>query len=453
MDHYPEAILLGEEPGDDDAAERLTQLVRYVLKHRGYRSTFRAKCRSALMKGASVQEVYWDDQLLGGLGDVGVREWDILSFLWDPKFQDIQQGRAAFKIGYYPMEWFARHYPDQARSMRPDRFAPIGERDYVDGGRGDEAMLIEFWQREYLPAENAWRVHMAKLAGGALLEDSRQTRPEGMYGHGLYPFVVEPLYPLGGQPVGLGVVDMLANLQTSADRLDQIIMKNALLSGQLKLLVNRSADIDERSLTDMSAELVRGARVDEGAVRWMQAAPLSGYILNYQQSKLQAIKEESGQNLFNRGETYGGITAASAILALQEAGSKRSRLLIDQLFDGYEQLIRMVIRVIQENYTERRAFRVLGQRDKTLFYGGREDAIDFDLSVRVQKQTAYTTLYQNELALQLLQNGVIAPEDALDMLTFEGKERIEQRRRGATANSDLAAALAAAEEGDHVGGR
>jgi hypothetical protein len=145
--------------------------------------------------------------------------------------------------------------------------------------------------------------------------------------------------------------------------------------------------------------------------------------------KLQAIKEESGQNLFNRGESRGGVTAASAILALQEAGSKRSRLIIDQLFDGFERLVRMLISVIQENYTEQRIYRIEGEGERLFAYGGDgEREIDFDVSIHVQKQAAYTTLYQNELALQLLRSGVIQPQDALELMSFEGKEKVIARQ-------------------------
>lgn len=310
--------------------------------------------------------------------------------------------------------------------MKADGYAyqPAREDFIRDGER--EIMLLEYWWREYLPDEQRWRVHMCKLAGGVLLEDSRDEHPEGMYEHGMYPFIVEPLYPISGQPVGRSMVDVMKSLQLYADRLDQIILKNALTSSQVKLLVNRGADLDERALMDGEAELVRGGRIDESAVRWMQTAPLAAYVPAYQQMKLSAIKEESGQNQISRGEAAGGITAASAILAMQQAGSKRSRLLIEQLYDGFEQLVRMIVDVIQENYTEQRVFRLENQPNGQLFYGG-EQMMDFDVNIQVQKQTAYTTLYQNELALQLLGAGLIDKPSALELMSFVGKEQVEAR--------------------------
>ena len=312
MDNYPHAVVLPEEPGDEETAKTLQELLQYIFSRRNYRAVYREKCRQALKKGASVQEVFWDGALYSGLGDVNIRAWDIKNFLYDPKCEDIQEGRAVFKFGFYPKSYFARAYPGAADAMRPDAYAREASAGFAPYSK-DDALLVEYWYKTAEPRTGQTAVHMAKLAGGVLLEKSEAVKPEGMYAHGRYPFIVEPLYKLEGQPVGLGVVDVLKNLQQYADKLDQIILKNALMSGKLKLLVNRNADIEEDALCDWSREVVRASRIDEGAVRWFTAQPLNPYVLAHFQNKLSAIKEESGQTQFMRGETLGGVTAASAI--------------------------------------------------------------------------------------------------------------------------------------------
>ena len=71
----------------------------------------------------------------------------------------------------------------------------------------DTFMVMEYWYKT-MDSEGHVRVHMAKLAGGVLLEKSEQVKPEGMYTHGQYPFIVEPLYRLEGLPIGLGIIDI-----------------------------------------------------------------------------------------------------------------------------------------------------------------------------------------------------------------------------------------------------
>ncbi|MFZ5975161.1 MAG: portal protein [Bacillota bacterium] len=438
MDYYPEPVLLGQEPGDTELATELSEVVRYVIKRRNYRKTYREKVRNALIKGTSVQEVFWDRSLYGGLGDVNIREWDVKNFFFDPRCEDIQQGRACFKTLRLPRAWFKMHYPDQEPQMRADAYARLmpGEDESADE---EEVLLIEYWYKTRGDGGQSC-VHMAKIAGGVLLEDSRKTCPDGLYAHGLYPFIVEPLFRLGARPWGLGIMDIFGPLQFLADRLDQIILNNALLSGKLKLLVDKGADVDMEALTDYSREVVRAGRIDDAAVRWFSALPLNPVVYSHYNGKIQMIKEESGQNQMNRGEGLRNVTAASAIIALQEAGSKRSRLIVQQLYDGFEQLVHMVIELIAQFYTENRRFMVRGQGGDQrmisfnasrmarpdLGQGVMRRHFDFDVRIEAQRQTPVEAAYRNELAMQLLQmsGGLITPVMAIEMMDFEGKERV-----------------------------
>ena len=441
MDYYPEPVILGQEPGDDRLAAELNEVVRYILKRRNYRKTYREKVRSALIKGTSVQEVFWDRTLYGGLGDVNVREWDVKHFFFDPRCEDIQQGRACFKTLRLPRAWFKLNYPRQEPQMRSDAYARLMPGEDETAGE-EEILLIEYWYRTP-GAFGGGNVHMAKVAGGVLLEDSREACPDGLYAHGLYPFVVEPVYRLSGRPFGMGIMDVFGPLQFLADRLDQIILNNALLSGKLKLLVDKGADVDMEALTDYSREVVRAGRIDEAAVRWFSALPLNPVVYSYYNGKIQMIKEESGQNQFNRGEGLRNVTAASAIIALQEAGSKRSRLLVQQLYDGFEQVVHMMIELISQFYTESRRFMVRGPggEEHTICFsasrmadrasGAKRRHFDFDVRIEAQRQTPVEAAYRNELAMRLLQmsGGLMTPVTAIEMMDFEGKQRVLAKLR------------------------
>jgi hypothetical protein len=444
MDNYPKAHIFSEEAKDERVAQGLEKVIGNILKKRNYRSTYREKVRQALKKGVSVQEVFWDVALSGGIGDINIRSWDIKSFLFDPTCENIQEGRAIFKFGFYHKNWFDKNFPGAFLKMKEDGYTKEGYSD-MPRNHNDEYMVMEYWYKTYDDEEKDI-VHMAKLAGGILLERSEKTNPEGMYNHGMYPFIVEPLYKMEGLPIGFGMIDVFKNLQQYADKLDQIILKNTLMSGKLKMLINKNADVDEEAMLDWSKEVVTAGRIDDGAVRWFQAAPLNPYVLAHMNGKLDAIKEESGQSQFVRGETNKGVTAASAILALQNAGSKRSRMIIDQMYDGFTSLIRMIVDLIKENYTESRIFRMDSkegtydmpfsadllkyQFDENLktpiIVDGqkKEKYMDFEITIEVEKNTPYQTLYLNELAMNLLAAKIIDQNEALLMMTFDGKDKI-----------------------------
>ncbi len=67
-----------------------------------------------------------------------------------------------------------------------------------------------------------------------------------------------------------------------------------------------------------------------------------------------------------QGGTAGGVTAASAIAALQEAGSKLSRDMLKSAYRAFARECYLIIDLMRQFYDEERVFRVIGPA------GGRE---------------------------------------------------------------------------------
>ena len=287
---------------------------------------------------------------------------------------------------------------------------------------------------------------MLKLGGGQLLEDSRVEKPEGYFAHGKYPFVVTPLFPRKGTSLGFGFVDMFETQQRFSDKLDQIVLKNALMASRNKLLVTGASGFDVDDLRDWSKEVHRGENIN--GVTWFSTPPLPAYVLNYIQSIRESIKEESGANDFSRGGTANGVTAASAIAALQEMSAKRSRTASRAMHSAFAEAVRMEIEVERE-------FAMFG-REVVLKSGGtprrttfraellsRETRLknrlplEFKVSVKVQRENRAAVAANNELVFQLVQSGMITPEIGLELIMFDAKPQaislLNQKKQEAQA--------------------
>ena len=83
---------------------------------------------------------------------------------------------------------------------------------------------------------------------------------------------------------------------------------------------------------------------------------MPAFIVNHKTNKIDELKETSGNSDFSQGSTQSGVTAASAIAALQEAGSKLSRDMIRSYYEGFEEETYLVIELIRQFYTEPRSF-------------------------------------------------------------------------------------------------
>ena len=172
-------------------------------------------------------------------------------------------------------------------------------------------------------------------------------------------------------------------------------------------------------------------------------------------SKIEELKWTTGNTDVTNGQVSSGVTAASAIAALQEASGRSSRAATRSAYRAYARMIRMVIERIRQFYDLPRKFRILGA-------GGAEEYVSycnahlkaqslgadgllrtpvFDVTVTTQKHTEYTKLAQNELALQFFQLGFFRPGmeqqalACLDMMDFDGKEQVLQKIRGGTQDA------------------
>ena len=305
--------------------------------------------------------------------------------------------------------------------------------DILRGDRRDSVLLLEYWWKTPTEREGMFAVHMALIAGGVVLADSRETKPQGYFAHGLYPFVLTPLYVRKGSALGFGIVDLFEKQQRYADKLDQIVLKNAFMASHNKLLVTEASGFDEEDLKDWSKEVHRGESLN--GVTWFSTPPLPSYLLGYIQKIREDIKEESGANESSRGNIRQGVTAASAIRALQVASTKRARMATARLYEAFRQAVRMEIEVEREfNFYLRPVTILTDGEEKTEYFDSawltRQDEgyeglpMEFFISVKAAQQDPFSASAQNELILQLMQAGAIDPKRAVKLMMIEGKDQI-----------------------------
>ena len=432
MDSYPETVILPETPEDEKAARILEEVIKQNHDAAGYEREYRALVHDLLVGGYAVQEIGYDPMLHNGFGGAFIRHTDNRSILFDPLCTDFQDGRGVIKFALRTKEWLMDRFPQYLGAS--DGYTQGAMEDrllYAD--RSKTALFIEYWWREYDKENGRSKVHMAQLAGGQLLNDSREKKPEGFYAHGQYPFTITKLFARKGSPLGYGLVDMFYQQQVYADKLNQIILKNALMASHNKLMITEASGFDPNDLRDWAKEVHVGESLN--GVNWFSTPPLPAYMMQYSKNMLESIKEESGSNDFSRGGTTGGITAASAIAALQEMSSKRSRMATKQMHEAYKDAVRMEIEVEREFYVLPRTIFVTldGKQEQNVFdpalfvrttADGRALPIEFAISIKVQKKNTWSVIGQNELVLQMLQLGVLKPEQAVELMHFEGKEQI-----------------------------
>lgn len=456
MDNFPEPNMLPREQSDEEEAKRLSDIVPVVLERNDFKTVYDDAWWYKLKHGTSCYGVFWNEGLENGLGEIDIQKIDLLNVYWEPGITNIQKSKNIFIATLVDNDILAQTYPD----ILPSNYSGsnvIDIKKYVFDDNVDttgKSVVIDWYYRKMVNGKTI--LHLTKFLDEYILgstEDSPEAYPNGLYDHGRYPIEFDVLFPEEGTPIGFGYVNVVRNPQMYIDKLDQIITRNALISGKQRFLIKDNGSVNEKELMDLGVDIIHSkGGITEDDIRIIQGNPLSPFISNHRQEKIQELKETSGANDFSRGQSGGGVTAASAIMALQEAGNKLSRDMIQRSYNTFKKLTDMVIELISQFYTEDRMFRIDGRDGTAKFvtynnrglqeqqlpqmYPGEEPKYRkpiFDIKVRPERQSPFSRMAHNELAKELFSAGVFNPQIAeqaliaLDMMQFEGKEKVIQK--------------------------
>ena len=478
---YPAPAIRPREPDDREEAAKLSSVLPVILEQNDFEEVYSDSQWTKLKQGTLIWHVKWDSSKLNGLGDISVQPVDILSFFWEPGVRDLQKSKNIFLTEMVDNDLLIAKYPELEGKLNsnPQIQQKYNTDDVIsfDG----KSMVVDWYYKKY---QNGRQVlHFAKLVGDTVLQstenDTEQkyvtlTLPDGsivqqpagrpmaetgLYDDGEYPFVVDALFPVEGSIAGYGYIDIGKSTQEQIDRMNQAIVKNAIMATTPRWFKRSDGSVNEQEFADWTKPFVHvDGNLGQDSLVPIQVNMLSSNYIAILQNKIEELKWTTGNTDVNNGATNSGVTAASAIAALQEASGRSSKDSTKSAYRAYARMIRMVIERIRQFYDLPRQFRIIGQRGAEQFvqysnqglqpqtlYGanGQPDGLRkpvFDIEVSAQKASEYTSMAQNELALQFFQLGFFNPQmvdqalSTLDMMDFDGKDSIIQKIQ---ENADL----------------
>ncbi len=453
MDNFPSPNILPREEGDKGEAEMLSSIIPVVLEQNEFEQTYSDVWNYKLKAGTGVYGVFWDNTKLNGLGDISIRKVDLINLFWESGITDIQKSRNVFHVELADNDLLVGAYPQLAGKLGESTL-DISKYVYDDTVETNNKSAVIDWY--YKKNQNGRTVlHYCKFVNDEVLfatENDPQFAERGWYDHGEYPFVFDVLFPVEGSPAGFGYIDVGKDAQTYIDRGDQAIMMNMLANAKPRHFINDSGSVNEEEYADMTKDFVHvDGNLGQDSILPIQGKPLNDIYVTVKNNKIDELKETTGNRDISTGGTTSGVTAASAIAAMQEAGSKLSRDNSKSAYRAYRKMIVMVIELIRQFYDMPRCFRIMGENGAARFVqysnaniqaqpittefgvemGGRKPL--FDIEVTAQKQSPYSKMSQNELALQFYSAGFFNPQMSdqalacLEMMDFDRKQFIMQR--------------------------
>ena len=468
MAAYPEPNILPREVGDRGEAVKLSAIIPCVLEQNNFEDTYSDVMWQKLKTGTGVYKVIWDQSRLNGLGDIRVECVNLLNIFWEPGVKDIQKSKYFFHAELHDKDDLRAAYPELADKLKGQSFMATKflYDDSVD--TSNKATVIEVYYKKIVngrstlqycryvedvvlfATENAMQPIPGRMPG----QEKPPMSVSGLYDHGLYPYVFDVLYPIEGSPCGYGFVDLCRNPQTEIDLLKTAFVKNARVGAVPRYFSRVDGNVNEEQFLDLEQALVKvSGNVDEATLRRIEHNSLDGNYIAVLDRTIDELRQTSGNTETSTGSTSSGVTAASAIAALQEASGKGSKDSTKTAYRAYTKIVNLCIELIRQFYDMPRQFRIVGQYGAQQFISYTNGGIQpqdqgvafgqhmgfrlpvFDVKVSAQKKNVYTKVSQNELALQLFKMGFFNPQmsvatqalTCLEIMDFDGKDEIMQK--------------------------
>lgn len=451
-DAFPEPNILPRARDDEEEAKKLSEIIPVVLDQNDFERTYNDVQTYKLKQGTGVYGIFWDSTKHNGLGDISIKKVDPLSLFWEGGISNIQDSKSVFYEHLVHKDTVEELYPELKDKLK-GKYKEAAEYRYDDTVNTDDKVAVIDWYYR-----KGGKLHYCKFVGDEVLfatENEPQTYPNGWYDHGMYPFEFDVLFGIEGTPCGYGYIDICKDAQEQLDVLNDALIRNAVMASKPRYFIHGDGAINEEEFADWTKDFVHtNGNLGQDSILKIEVPLLSGTFQNLVQMKVEELKETSGNRDASNGGTTSGVTAASAIAAMQEASGKLSRNAARMAYDCYKRVIIQCIELIRQFYDAPRQFRIIGESGHTEFtqysnenlkpmHQGMMGGVDlgfrkpeFDIDVAAEKQSPYTKMSQNELALQFYNLGFFAPQQAdvalacLDMMDFDRKDDVVEKIEG-----------------------
>lgn len=401
----------GQEPGDDMFAEQSQHVIDFILERNRTDEKMNQSEHDRLELGSTIIKVWFDKDELRGKGMPVFEVVNPANFFPDPKVhstQNLQKGEFIIHALPKPLSWFKKNF-EKGKYVQREVAIPYNPQQVYSDDRADEAhvstsqkaLLLECYLRD-----EDGEMYCLHVANDILLEDSRKTlKGKKLQRRNMFPFVMINCYLRRGTLWGMGDIEVLMPQVDLINELDDQIIMNARLMGNPQIVFGTGAGkgFDSRKWT--AAPGLRIPMRDPNAFRVVEGQRVSPDVIARREKAFQEVDLISGVQDVSRGESTGGVTAASAIQALQQSGQKMVIHKQKMFAAGWSQVINLVFDEVMEHWDEEMWVRINGEAPDWKF-------IDMASFKKVP------VMVPNAL------HGVIEGEDSIKQLTDEDGQPI-----------------------------
>lgn len=405
-DSRPKFEFLPQEPSDYELSVILNELCESDWESKNWLMTLVEIIYDKNFYGTGFGGMSFDANYKDGLGDICFESYDPFYQFPDPNCYDINDKRCKNYVEAEPVDVdvIKAQYPDKAQFIKPDlqEFygsdktnvttdllkTPVDNLAYTENyndGYGVEARKVlkkTLWIfddsvteekketsdaegkiiTEYVSKKKYPKGRKIVVANKVLLEDQ-----EGEYDDGKIPKAKLVNYMLPREFWGVGEVENLNDLQINYNKVWSFVLDVLELMGNPIWIISQDSGIDTDNVYNRQGLILEpaegNARVDR-----VEGVQLQPYVLQLVDRIKSDFDEIAGDRDVSRGVNPTGVTAASAIEALQETAQTRQRQKARFLDAFLQQLGQMYVSRVFQFRTVPQVYRLTNNQNVTKYF-------------------------------------------------------------------------------------
>lgn len=407
-DALPKPQFDPENPNDYELSQILNKVMESDWAYNNWTYKFTEVLYDSHIGGTGLAGMGFDPEACNGLGSVQFQSEDFFYQFPDPAARNVNE-KSRFYVDATPVdvEVLKQEYPQVARFLKADltdlmkksepgddmlRYkAPNNDRMVYEGsspydlGSKQEALKITVWVKdtesvmeelkEVDPAtglETVTQVERLKYPMGrkivvvskVLCED--RPMDESQEPEGKFPRLRLQNYISPRDFWGISEVEQLESPQKIFNKLVSFSLDVLTLMGNPVWVVDNTSGVDTDNLYNRPGLIIEK---DPGSeVRREPGVELQGWVMPFVDRMKLWFDDISGSNDVSRGVKPEGVTAASAIEALQEAQQTRQRQKARNIDAFMQEFGQMYLGYVFENYTIPRIYRVTDNQNVTKYF-------------------------------------------------------------------------------------
>lgn len=474
MDSYPTCNFQPRQEDDKPEATKLSAIVPIILEQNRYEDVYSDIVWYTLKHGGSIQGIFWDGSKHNGLGDVAIKKIDFINLFWEPGITDIQESQNIFNTELVSNDILEQRYP-QCVGRLGGKSITLAKYLYDDNvDTSAKSVVVDWYYHTYVNGKKTLQyvkyvndivlyATENEIVGDEKVTIDPETRipitvplskplaERGLYDHALYPFVTMALYPVEGSICGYGITDIGRDTQIQIDQLNKAIVDNAREGASPRYFVRDDGSINIKEYNDPSKKFIHvEGNIGEENIRPIDSKRLDSVYVNYLTQKIEELKYVTSNQDSNNGVAPSGVTAASAIAALQETAGKNARSTNKAFHRAFRDVCYQIVELIRQFYDVPRTFRInpdgmqeqfvqynnMGLKPQPQMTMGMDMGLripEFDIDVTSEKANPYKKMEMNELALSFYNAGLFNPQmtdqalACIGMMDFAKKDEVMKK--------------------------